>query len=101
MSVDSVSGPCSERKGKQERSGNVQFPTVIRRVIDYLVDVAVKASRAWQPSAEPALMDVQLVELAVENLIKMIEHWTLALDVLLASPGKSLRQFHGVLFHGG
>lgn len=92
MSVDSVSGPSLSiaQKGADSKDTCIQFHTVLGRVIDYLVKVTDEASRGWMPSEEPAMMDVHLVEMAVDQLIKMIDRSVQALDLLLAYPSMTV-----------
>lgn len=71
-----------------EEIKSVRFK-VLERVIEYLIKVTDHASSGWTPSVDPTLMDIQLVEMAVDQLIKMIEQSTPALDVFLAYKGIS------------
>ena len=89
MSVDSVSMPAVTRASNDEKRDRVHSAQVLGRVIEYLIGVAVDASRSWKPFVEPAITDVQLIEVAVEQIIKMIEQWRLALDYFLAYPGRA------------
>jgi len=45
-----------------------------------------RSSRGWQLQVEPAITDVQLIEMTVDQLIKMIESWTVALELLVSFP---------------
>lgn len=85
MSVDSVSGAVQATS--IEETEMEPLSNIMERVIEYLVKVLNEASRGWMPRADPDIMDVSLVEQAVDQLIKLIDPSTRAFDLLLAFPG--------------
>lgn len=94
MSMDSVNGPIEgagqrispERDMVQQPSSHLKSSLVLEKAIEYLIRVAHEGSRGWLDGSEAADIDVQLVEMAVNQLTGMIEQWSLALDSLLAYP---------------